>query len=83
MRLFINQNTALVNDYHESNGLSKIETYSIRLAGSEDLKYAKIVADYLNTKHTEIIVTEQDFYVKSTTNYTDSFFIPPSKYIKQ
>lgn len=53
--------TALVNDYHVTNGLSKIETYSIGLAGSEDLKYAKIVAGYLNTKHTEIVVTEQDF----------------------
>ena len=41
--------------------MSKLETYSIGLAGSEDLKYAKIVANYLETKHTEIVVTEQDF----------------------
>ena len=28
---------------------------------SEDLKYARIVANYLQTKHTEIICTEKDF----------------------
>ena len=53
--------TALVNDFHKSNNLPTIETYSIGLAGSEDLKYAKIVADYLGTKHIEIILTEDDF----------------------
>jgi asparagine synthase (glutamine-hydrolysing) len=37
------------------------ETYSIGLEGSVDLKYAKIVAEYLGTKHTEIILTENDF----------------------
>lgn len=52
---------ALVNNYYRSkNPNHKIETYSIGLKDSEDLKYAKIVATYLNTKHTEIIVTEQD-----------------------
>ena len=44
-------------------GLDKtIETYSIGLRGSEDLKYAKIVANYLGTKHTEIIVTEKEMF---------------------
>jgi asparagine synthase (glutamine-hydrolysing) len=38
-----------------------LETYSIGLADSEDLKYARIVADYLGTRHTEVVVTEQDF----------------------
>ena len=37
-----------------------METYSIGLQGSEDLKYARIVADYIGSKHTEIIVSEQD-----------------------
>ena len=50
--------TALVNQYHDG----VLETYSIGLKGSEDLKYAKKVADYLNTNHTEIIVSEEDFY---------------------
>jgi asparagine synthase (glutamine-hydrolysing) len=53
--------TALVNDYHVKNGLHKIETYSIGLEGSVDLENAKIVADYLGTKHTEIVLTEKDF----------------------
>uniref|UniRef100_A0A6C0JKT3 asparagine synthase (glutamine-hydrolyzing) n=1 Tax=viral metagenome TaxID=1070528 RepID=A0A6C0JKT3_9ZZZZ len=52
---------ALVNDYHIKNSLPTLETYSIGLAGSEDLYYAKIVADYLGTNHTEILVTEEDF----------------------
>ena len=53
--------TALVCDYNQKNGKPAPETYSIGLAESEDLKYAQIVADYLGTKHTAIIVTEQDF----------------------
>jgi asparagine synthase (glutamine-hydrolysing) len=53
---------ALVNHFNKLEfGLEKqIETYSIGLPDSEDLKYAKIVADYLGTKHTEIILTEQE-----------------------
>lgn len=53
--------TALVNDYHVKNRLPTIETYSIGLEGSIDLEHARIVADYLGTKHTEIVLTEQDF----------------------
>jgi asparagine synthase (glutamine-hydrolysing) len=53
--------TALVQEYNAMHGLLPIETYSIGLAGSDDLKYAAIVADHLGTKHTEIIVTEDDF----------------------
>ena len=40
----------------------QLETYSIGLKDSEDLKYARKVALYLNTKHTEIIVSEEDFF---------------------
>jgi len=55
--------TALVNEFRQQQmpGSDPLETYSIGLADSEDLKYAKIVAEYLGTKHTEIILTEQDF----------------------
>jgi len=53
--------TALVANYHKRNDLPTVETYSIGLEGSTDLHYAKMVADYLGTKHTEIIVTEADF----------------------
>ena len=52
---------ALVNDYHVRNGLPAIETYSIGLSGSEDLKYANIVAEHLGTNHTPITVSEDDF----------------------
>ena len=40
----------------------QVETYSIGLQGSTDLHYAKIISDHLNTKHTEIIVTEDEFF---------------------
>jgi asparagine synthase (glutamine-hydrolysing) len=52
---------ALVNEYHKENNMGKLETYSIGLDGSEDLKYSQIVADYLGTKHTQIVVTEEEF----------------------
>lgn len=50
--------TALVNKYYSNT----LETYSIGMEGSEDLKRAKIVADYLGTKHTEIILTKEEFF---------------------
>lgn len=54
---------ALVNKFYRENHVGKkLETYSIGLQGSEDLKYAKIVADYLDTNHTEIIVTEEQMF---------------------
>ena len=54
---------ALVNNFNKSNYINlPLETYSIGLEGSEDLKYAKIVADYLETNHTEIIVTEKEMF---------------------
>jgi len=54
---------ALVNNYYISHNLpNKLETYSIGLEGSEDLKYAKIVAEYLGTNHTEILVTEKEMF---------------------
>lgn len=53
--------TALVHRYHRNNNLAPIETYSIGLAGSVDLQYARLVADYLGTAHTEVVLTEKDF----------------------
>ena len=44
------------------NNLPKLETFSIGLEGSTDLVYAKKVAHYLDTNHTEILVTEDDFF---------------------
>ena len=55
--------TALVNEFYKRENYDvQLETYSIGLAGSDDLIHAKIVADFLGTKHTEIIVTEQDMF---------------------
>ena len=60
--------TALVNEYIKNQNSflqgqqqMVLETYSIGLPDSEDLKYARIVANYLGTKHTEIICSEEDF----------------------
>lgn len=52
---------ALVNEHYKASD-QVLETYSIGLKGSEDLKHARIVADYLGTKHTEIVVTEQEMF---------------------
>jgi asparagine synthase (glutamine-hydrolysing) len=49
---------SLVKQYYKNT----LETYSIGLEGSEDLKYARKVATFLDTKHTEIIVSEEDFF---------------------
>jgi asparagine synthase (glutamine-hydrolysing) len=54
---------AIVCDIHNKNSLfltRKIETYSIGLPDSEDIKYARLVADWFGSKHTEIIVTEEE-----------------------
>ena len=51
---------SLVNREVKMQTGKTIETYSIGLAGSDDLKYARIVADYLGTRHNEIVVTEKE-----------------------
>ena len=53
--------TAMVANYFSQKNIV-IETYSIGLENSEDIKYAKIVANYIKTKHTEIIVSEDDMF---------------------
>ena len=52
---------ALVANYFYKKGI-KIETYSIGLENSEDIKYAKIVAEYIGSNHTEIIVSEKEMF---------------------
>jgi asparagine synthase (glutamine-hydrolysing) len=51
---------SLVSLFMNENNLPPVETYSIGLPDSEDIKYARIVADYIGSKHTEIIVSEDD-----------------------
>ena len=54
---------SLVNNFYKTHNYSTIlETYSIGLVGSEDLKHAQIVAEYLGSKHTEVIVTEEEMF---------------------
>ena len=50
--------TALVNKYYDG----VLETYSIGMKGSCDLKRAKEVASYLGTKHTTIELTKEEFF---------------------
>ena len=52
---------ALVNKVMKENGGAQLETFSIGLEGSVDLKYARKVADHIQSKHHEIIVSEQEF----------------------
>lgn len=55
--------SALVSDYYRIHNIDKpLETYSIGLKDSEDLKYARIVAEWIGSKHTEIIVTEREMF---------------------
>ena len=51
----------LQNDATRSLEEKVLNTFSIGLEGSEDLKYAKIVAQHLNSKHHEIVMTEDEF----------------------
>jgi asparagine synthase (glutamine-hydrolysing) len=50
----------LVRQYHVTHDLPQLETFSIGMEGCDDLKYAKQVADHLGTKHTEIIIKEEE-----------------------
>ena len=40
----------------------KVKTFSIGLAGSDDLKYAKEVSEFLKTEHYEVVVTEDEMF---------------------
>ena len=51
---------ALVNKFYISD--QPLQTFSIGLPGSEDLKYAAVVAKHLGTKHHEILLTEDQFF---------------------
>lgn len=37
-----------------------LHTYSIGMKGSTDLKYARMVADYIGTTHHEVLITKED-----------------------
>ena len=46
----------------DNNSPRKLQTYSIGLPGSIDLKYARMVANHLDTEHHEIEISEDDFF---------------------
>jgi len=55
--------TALTNSMlNNSEGNPVLETFSIGLPGSVDLIYAKRVAEHINSIHTTIKVSEDDFF---------------------
>ena len=53
--------SALVCRYYKQFYNKKIHTWSIGFEGSEDLKYAKIVANHIGSEHHSIVVSEEDF----------------------
>jgi asparagine synthase (glutamine-hydrolysing) len=65
---------ALVANYFSEKG-KQIETYSIGLEKSEDIKHARVVAKYINSIHTEIIVTEKEIFdsIPEVINATESY----------
>ena len=52
---------ALVSRIYKELYNKKIHTWSIGFEGSEDLKYAKLVADHIDSEHHSIVVGEDDF----------------------
>jgi asparagine synthase (glutamine-hydrolysing) len=49
---------ALVSRYYDGH----LETYSIGMKGSDDLKCARTVATHIGSKHTEVILSEDEFW---------------------
>lgn len=44
------------------HGLPPLKTFSIGMKGSEDLRHAKMVADWIGSDHTEVVLTADDFF---------------------
>lgn len=40
---------------------TRVRTFSIGLKDSPDLKWARVVANYLNTDHTEVVITKKEY----------------------
>jgi len=54
--------SSLITSFVKKHYNGELKTFSIGMEGSPDLKYARFVADHLQTNHTEITVTEDDFF---------------------
>jgi asparagine synthase (glutamine-hydrolysing) len=53
---------SLVQKHLRSLNLPPLCTFSIGMKGSEDLRHAKMVADWIGSEHTEIVLTADDFF---------------------
>ena len=53
---------SLVQKRLRSLGLKPLKTFCIGLTGSTDIAYARKVADFIGSDHTEIIMTEEEFF---------------------
>lgn len=53
---------SLIQRILKNNGLPPLRTFSIGFQGSSDLKHAKIVADYIGSNHTEVVMTPDVFF---------------------
>lgn len=53
--------SAYVSKFYKEKTGSQIETYSIGLEGASDFKFAKQVATHINSNHTEIVKTNDEF----------------------
>jgi len=53
---------ALVQRELVKAGSPPLQTFSIGFKDSEDLRHARLVADHIGSKHTEIIMTPEDFF---------------------
>lgn len=53
---------SLVQKYLRLAGKPPLKTFSIGMTGSEDLKHAKMVADWIGSDHTEVVLTATDFF---------------------
>jgi asparagine synthase (glutamine-hydrolysing) len=52
---------ALVQRELNAVGAPPLKTFSIGFKGSEDLRHARLVADHIDSDHTEIVMTPADF----------------------
>lgn len=53
---------SLVQKQLRMRNLPPLRTFSIGMKGSEDLRHAKMVADWIGSCHTEIVLTADDFF---------------------
>jgi asparagine synthase (glutamine-hydrolysing) len=59
---FYKQHTSSTETSSSTSIPRQLETYSIGMKGSKDLFYARKVADHIGSKHTEIVLTKEEFF---------------------